>query len=224
MQELSDNEISQLAETRAKLAAARLNCSSRQTHESRLCSVCCSQMRSEKRKASRRARLLQAEQRREAVELEETILLDTLDPPSGSKRGSINAEQMQTLNVILQEHWDEFVHQRMLYSELADELKSISPAMSQTKRKILAQHVLEAVELLEVKADRIERLEKVLQAMHAERPQKVHEQEAKKHPGSRQTSGNRLKHALESMEKSTRSGSSQSAAAGRNSPPTTTQL
>ncbi|KAJ9479103.1 Cep57_MT_bd domain-containing protein [Pseudozyma hubeiensis] len=221
--ELSDNEISQLAEARASHASARI--STRQTHDSHHCTVCGSTARSEKRKASRRAKLLQAERRRDAVELEESILLETLDPPSG-QRSSINAEQSATLKLILQEHWDEFLHQRMLYSELADELKSLSPSMSQTKRRILAQHVLEAVELLEVKADRIERLENVLKGCNVVVGvgDGVNE-EVRKHAGSRQ-GGNRLKQAMESFERSTgRSASRQaSGMGGRNSPPTTIQL
>ncbi|CDU22741.1 uncharacterized protein SPSC_01371 [Sporisorium scitamineum] len=211
--QLDETEISQLAEARAARATARAGPIHAPTHDAHHCTVCTAHTRSDKRKASRRARLLQAEQRRAAVELEESILLDALDPPSGQPtRSRIGDEQMSTLKVILQEHWDEFLHQRMLYSELADELKTLSPAMSRTKRRILAQHVLEAVELLEVKADRIERLERVIRECGGE--ERVEEgreemEEMRKQAGSRQpsASGNRLKHALESFESSRRAGS-----------------
>lgn len=215
--ELDDYEISQLADTRAARASARAG-TLRPTHDTRHCTVCASSSRSDKRKASRRARLLQAEQRREAVELEESILLETLESPTGP--ASIGEEQMATLRVILQEHWDEFLHQRMLYSELADELKTMSPSMGKTKRGILAQHVLEAVELLELKADRIERLQKVIDAGREGK---------RKDAGARQGSatttegqGNRLKHAMESFERTSRDGAR--TRGGRNSPPTTIQL
>ncbi|TKY85772.1 hypothetical protein EX895_005312 [Sporisorium graminicola] len=211
--ELDESEISQLAEARAARATARAG-PTRHTHDTRVCTVCSAHTRSDKRKASRRARLVAAEQRRAAVEMEESILLDALDPPVGqtaARGGRISDEQMATLRVILQEHWDEFLHQRMLYSELADELKTMSPAMSRTKRRILAQHVLEAVEMLELKADRIERLEKVVGERRAEKeePVEMEAEEMRKQAGSRQASGsgNRLKHALESFESSRRAAS-----------------
>nr|CDI53518.1 conserved hypothetical protein [Melanopsichium pennsylvanicum 4] len=243
--DLDEAEISQLAETRAARAASRISPYVGHTHNSNICSVCSASLRSNQRKASRRARLLAAEKRREAVELEESILLDEFD--QGSHRG-MEEEQLATLRVMLQEHWDEFVHQRMLYSELADELKTMSPTvMSKPKRTILAQHVLEAVEMLEIKADRIERLENVIASCTTterggrgrdENRQRGREEEVaspmekvRKEAGSRQASGtstgsNRLKHALESFERRSRhsSASPRTAATGRNSPPTTLEL
>ncbi|CBQ73042.1 conserved hypothetical protein [Sporisorium reilianum SRZ2] len=210
--ELDETEISQLAEARAARASARAG--ARHTHDARHCTVCTAHTRSDKRKASRRARLVHAEQRRAAVELEESILLDALDPPPGQPvRGGIADDQLATLRVILHEHWDEFLHQRMLYAELADELKRMTPAMGRAKRRILAQHVLEAVELLEVKADRIERLERVLAGLaprQEERDERDEVEEMRKQAGSRQVSGNggnRLKHALQSFESSRRAAS-----------------
>ena len=208
--ELDDTEISQLAEARAARASARAG-TTRHTHDERRCTVCTSSLRSRKQKASRRARILQAEQRREAVEMEESILLN-----SGS---NLDQDQLATLQVILQEHWDEFLHQRMLYSELADELKTLDPTMSKTKRGILVQHVLEAVEMLEVKAGRIERLERLIKGKVGEE-----EEEERKRAGSRQASGssgrsNRLKQALESFDRS-----KAARVGGRNSPPTSIRL
>ncbi len=106
------------------------------------------------------------------MQLEESVLLSA---------AKLTGEQEETLRTVLQEHWDEFVHQRMLYAELADELKAFDPAMSKPKRTLLAQHVLEAVEALEQKADRINRLEELL-----------------KTPQPQQ---NRLRTAIESFEK-----------------------
>lgn len=179
-----EEEISQLASARAERASARVGCG---THDAGRCSVCASTARSDRRRASRKARLLAAEQRRDAVQLEESVLLSA---------GKLTGEQEETLRTVLQEHWDEFVHQRMLYAELADELKAFDPAMSKPKRTLLAQHVLEAVEALEQKADRINRLEELL-----------------KTPQPQQAQQNRLRTAIESFEK-----------ARQNSPPTSMQL
>ncbi|SPO25815.1 uncharacterized protein UTRI_03180 [Ustilago trichophora] len=240
--DIDENEISQLAETRASRAASLLG-PHQHTHTPHLCTVCNSSARSAERKASRRARLLQAERRREAVDLEESILLDAFDPPAGHSARRIGEEQLATLRIILQEHWDEFLHQRMLYGELADELKTMSPSMSKTKRRILAQHVLEAVELLELKADRICRLESVIassctpgsglerESDRREMREEVAEDKVRKEAGSRQAStgshtgsgSNRLKHAMESFERRSRS-TATAPTTGRNSPPTTLRL
>ncbi|PWZ02197.1 hypothetical protein BCV70DRAFT_198475 [Testicularia cyperi] len=164
--EQDEFEISQLAEARATRASARVARASElagQDHDAQVCSVCSSKLRSDKRKEARKSKMLKAEQRREAVEMEESILVDALEAdPQQPAAHRFGQREIETLQRILQEHWDEFHHQRMLYSELADELKTLSPNMSRVKRRILADHVLEAVELLELKADRINRLEKVL--------------------------------------------------------------
>ncbi len=78
-----NDEISQLADSRAARVSARLTSSHHRNnaysteHDAAICTVCSATLRSDKRKASRRARLLAAEQRREAVELEESILLES---------------------------------------------------------------------------------------------------------------------------------------------------
>ncbi|SPO25403.1 uncharacterized protein UTRI_03180_B [Ustilago trichophora] len=240
--DLDENEISQLAETRASRATSLLS-PHQHTHTPHLCTVCNSSTRSAERKASRRARLLQAERRREAVDLEESILLDALDPSTRHSAPRIGEDQLATLRIILQEHWDEFLHQRMLYGELADELKTMSPSMSKTKRRILAQHVLEAVELLELKADRICRLESVIgsscttgsgldgESSKRDMRDQVVGDKIRKEAGSRQAStgshtgsgSNRLKHAMESFERRSRS-TATATTTGRNSPPTTLRL
>lgn len=212
--EMDDYEISQLASCRAARATQLASSHSFHSHDPTSCTVCTASARSDKRKASRRARLLAAEQRRSAIELEESILLTT-------PTRTLGQPELTTLKQILQEHYDEFLHQRMLYSELADELKTVSPSMSKTKRTILAQHVLEAVELLEVKADRINRLEGVIKGGEEGRE----EEKVRKEAGSRSGSsgGNRLKEAMDSFERRSRS-SPRTTAGGRNSPPTTIQL
>lgn len=234
-----EDEISQLADARAARASARasLHHPPTLTHNPTICTVCTTSTKSQNKKASRRARLLAAEHRRQAVELEESILLDAFDSRTSTNFASakIGVEELATLKVILREHWDEFLHQRMLYSELADELKTMSPGMGKAKRRILAEHVLEAVELLELKAERIERLEKVVasctdnarekgESVGEKEEGRVRKQAASRTP-SASSGGNRLKHALESFEKrSSTSSPSMMAGGGRNSPPTTIQL
>ncbi|KAN0061816.1 hypothetical protein ACQY0O_005809 [Thecaphora frezii] len=133
-------------------------------HNTHHCTVCCNTRKSARRHASRRIKALERERLREVHEAEEEALLEKFDHDVPIQ---VSSSQMKTLQKMLQEHWDEFVHQRMLYSELADELKHMSPRMGKEKRRILAQHVLDAVETLELKADRINRLEKLIESMLA---------------------------------------------------------
>ena len=144
-----EGDISAVAEARAERTLQSLPRGAE--HDAEQCTVCASSVRSSERRSTRRAK---AEARERRSSMEEADLLESEGPLSGSQR--------KALTRILREHWDEFIHQRMLYAELADELKTLSPRMSRAKRQILAQHVLEAVELLELKADRIARLEKLL--------------------------------------------------------------
>ena len=62
------------------------------------------------------------------------------------------------LERLFEEHRAEFIHQRRLYSELADELKRMEPSMDRTKRRILAEHVHESIDTLEAEATRINEL------------------------------------------------------------------
>lgn len=81
-----------------------------------------------------------------------------------SSASRLSTRQLKLLQRLITEHVDEFIHHRMLYCELADELKLVEPSMSRTRRRILAEHVLEAVEGLEWKAQRINALQSLLPA------------------------------------------------------------
>ncbi|CAD6890166.1 unnamed protein product [Tilletia controversa] len=74
----------------------------------------------------------------------------------------LSPAQRESLIRMAKQHMDEFIHQRMLYAELADELKGVHPGMNAMRRRILGEHVMEAVELLEMKAERINVLQKLL--------------------------------------------------------------
>lgn len=68
---------------------------------------------------------------------------------------SLSAHELQVLEHLFEEHRAEFIHQRRLYSELADELKRMEPSMDRTKRRILAEHVHESIDTLEAEATRV---------------------------------------------------------------------
>ncbi|KAK0544190.1 hypothetical protein OC846_006162, partial [Tilletia horrida] len=158
-------------------------------HDERDCTVCHGAHKTEKRRAARRDRVRADERdkrsrRRQAGGTEEEeLLIDVLveeaerynranasaalDGPTSERTHlknlvQLTAAQRAVLNRMVKQHMDEFIHQRMLFSELADELKRIHPDMSATRRKILSEHVMEAVETLEVKAERINALQRLL--------------------------------------------------------------
>lgn len=79
-------------------------------------------------------------------------------------------QQRALLARLLQEHLDEFYHHRLLYSEMADELKSFDPRMTAMHRRILADQVMKAVEGLEIRAEEINLLQSSLAELYA-RPQ-----------------------------------------------------
>jgi hypothetical protein len=97
---------------------------------------------------------------------EEDLLLSLLQ--SGTVRQPLNLGQVSLLERLIKQHIDEFLHARMLYAELADELKKLHPedeGMTSEKRKILVEHVLESVEELEARCSRIEGLRKLRSAI-----------------------------------------------------------
>ncbi|PKI82978.1 hypothetical protein MVES1_003126 [Malassezia vespertilionis] len=63
--------------------------------------------------------------------------------------------ELRLLEHLFEQHKREFLHQRQLYSELADELKCMEPGMDKAKRRILAKHVHESIDSLEAEATRI---------------------------------------------------------------------
>lgn len=140
------------------------------SHDAAHCTVCASTEERHSRRSGRRARVL-ASVRRHGEEVEEEVILSILtstDPGSLQsliKQHSSSSNLASLLARMLKQHMDEFYHARVLYSELADELKTMDPLSkewSEAKRKILVEHVLERVEELEVRAERIQVLKSVL--------------------------------------------------------------
>jgi hypothetical protein len=138
-------------------------------HDERSCTVCKARSKTESRKAARKERVRAGSRIDGGAEgaEDEVLLLSFLEASEeatalGQSAPLLGSRQLKVLQRLVQEHMDEFVHARMLYAELADELKGIDPSMSATRRRILAEHVLEAVEQLEFKASRINALQLLL--------------------------------------------------------------
>ncbi|KAL9936735.1 hypothetical protein V8E36_004803 [Tilletia maclaganii] len=160
-------------------------------HDERKCTVCNAPAKSAQRREARRERVRQEDRDKRrasgaAEAEEEEVLIDLLveeaerhrqAQSSGGKMGGgattdpfaswrdlivLSPVQQASLTRMVKQHFDEFVHQRMLYAELADELKAVHPGMNAMRRRILGEHVMEAVELLEVKAERINVLQRLL--------------------------------------------------------------
>lgn len=152
------------------------------SHDPSRCTVCVSAEERQGKRAARKARVMASVQRHAAEDpvtgnVEEDVILSIL---TSSEPGAIEAllrrrgEQQTSstaltslLQRMLRRHMDEFYHARLLYSELADELKQMDPLSSkwtETKRRILVEHVLERVEELEARAERIDVLRGLLDA------------------------------------------------------------
>lgn len=155
------------------------------THDAETCTVCSTRAKSDQRRASRKQRIAASVRRQESGAVEEELLLsflggtnaagadDSLASAAAEDAGRashLSASQLALLNRLIKQHLDEFIHQRLLYSELADEVKKMHPdSMDKRKRRILVDHVVEAVEELEGKARRIEALRRLLPRGEGER-------------------------------------------------------
>ncbi|WFD35604.1 hypothetical protein MCUN1_002462 [Malassezia cuniculi] len=108
------------------------------------------------RRRTRKDRVKTTLRQREALNAASISLLGRLE--SSAPPSALSAYELQVLEHLFEEHSNEFVHQRRLYSELADELKRMEPSMDRTKRRILAEHVHESIDTLEAEATRINEL------------------------------------------------------------------
>ena len=100
-----------------------------------------------------------ARQAQEAADAAAEALLQRLtDADARMETPVLSAHEMRVLEHLFDEHRHEFLQQKRLYSELADELKRMEPSMDKTKRRILAEHVHESIDALEAEATRINEL------------------------------------------------------------------
>lgn len=137
-------------------------------HDAKDCTVCLARSRKETHRAGRRQRVMDSIRQQEGsiTANEEDLLLSLLQ--SSTVPQPLNSAQTSLLERLIKQHIDEFLHARMLYAELADELKKLHPedeGMTSEKRKILVEHVLESVEELEARCGRIEGLKRLRSAI-----------------------------------------------------------
>ncbi|WVN85439.1 uncharacterized protein L203_100585 [Cryptococcus depauperatus CBS 7841] len=79
------------------------------------------------------------------------------------KRFSADGLPPQTvLTRVIAELEDDFAHYKSIYSELADQYKVLDPASVVSKRHVLAEHLREVIDTLEIKADQISDLYNLL--------------------------------------------------------------
>lgn len=107
--------------------------------------------------SSRRDEIQASLRQREADEAAGQALLERLQR-APHEAATLSAADLRRLEQLLALHEREFVHQKALYCELADELKDMEPSMDPTKRRILAEHVHESIDALEAEATRIHEL------------------------------------------------------------------
>lgn len=179
-------DVSHVADERAERAYEKVVIEDDDSHDHRQCTHCARQNDSKQRRKSRKS--IAAQQRLQSRQpkarhssssydhddeellartmLEEALL--ELETYVGSRLPpallQLANKQRALLERTIKEELDEFYHARRTYCDLADELKSFSPDISQANRRILADHVLVAVEGLEVRASRIDRLRAALAA------------------------------------------------------------
>ncbi|UZJ56949.1 hypothetical protein CBS101457_006269 [Exobasidium rhododendri] len=161
-EEREEDDISVQAQSRAEMTFEAVRQKKRAAsfvHDEKTCTVCGSEQKKERRRQARKERV-RSGSLAFADEDDEQLLLSLLgDQETSTHALPKSSRHHQVVQRLLQEHLDEFYHHRLLYCELADELKQFEPSMNKVKRNILAEHVMEAVEGLEFRAKRINTLQ-----------------------------------------------------------------
>lgn len=181
-------DVSMLAEKRAERASGKVTEARSIAHDAESCTCCARQDENKRRKDARKMKALHQWRKEEAKStrsrshsaatyvnsheddfsahalLEEAMLelenhADSRLPPALIRLAN---KQRSLLERTIKEEMDDFYHAKRTYCDLADELKSFSPDISAANRRILADHVLVAVEGLELRANRIDRLRAAL--------------------------------------------------------------
>lgn len=109
-----------------------------------------------KASGSRKAKIHASLRQREADDAARDALLRRLSHTPAP--ASLTATEIRVLERLFEQHRAEFLHQKTLYCELADELKDMEPTMNKTQRRILATHVHESIDALEAEATRVNEL------------------------------------------------------------------
>lgn len=183
-------DVSMVAEKRAERASEKVIDARSIAHDAESCTCCARQDENKRRKDARKMKALHQWKKDDAKSirsrsysaatyvhpqeddlsahalLEEAMIdlennADSRLPPALIRLAN---KQRSLLERTIKEEMDEFYHAKRTYCDLADELKSFSPDISAANRRILADHVLVAVEGLELRANRIDRLRAALAA------------------------------------------------------------
>ncbi|CEH17059.1 Cep57 centrosome microtubule-binding domain [Ceraceosorus bombacis] len=109
-------------------------------HNAITCTVCGSMYKKERKRVARKEKARRAADAGALADEETVLALLEAGEESGGARMKFGAKQIKVLKRLIKEHMDEFIHSRMLYAELADELKLVEPSMSSKNRQILAEH------------------------------------------------------------------------------------
>ncbi|KDN44926.1 hypothetical protein K437DRAFT_294682 [Tilletiaria anomala UBC 951] len=171
---VDEEDISMVAQERAEATfrsvATQSGCvfgADDHSHDPRKCTVCSRARKSERRRHAKREKLEEIERKRTAMVQEEEALLAFIDAsvadggPKNAKAALIlDGGKLDVLQRVIEELLDDFWHQREIYCSLADELKLLEP--HEYRYKITSTHVLEAVDALEYKAERINLLHSLL--------------------------------------------------------------
>ncbi|WFD18298.1 hypothetical protein MCAP1_000499 [Malassezia caprae] len=105
---------------------------------------------------TRKAKIHASLRQREADDAAREALLRRLSHTPAP--ASLTSAEVRMLERLFEQHRAEFLHQKALYCELADELKDMEPTMNKTQRRILASHVHESIDALEAEATRVNEL------------------------------------------------------------------
>lgn len=184
-------DVSMVAEKRAERASEKVIDARSIAHDAESCTCCARQDENKRRKDARKMKALHQWKKedgkstrsrshsaatyvnpRQEGDLSAQALLEEamadLENHSDSKLPPalirLANKQRSLLERTIKEEMDEFYHAKRTYCDLADELKSFSPDISAANRRILADHVLVAVEGLELRANRIDNLRAALAA------------------------------------------------------------
>ncbi|PWN34833.1 uncharacterized protein FA14DRAFT_34703 [Meira miltonrushii] len=183
-------DVSMIAEKRAERASEKVIDARSIAHDAESCTCCARQDENKRRKDARKMKALSQWKKEDpkttrsrsysaatyvnpqeddlsAQALLEEIMVDLENhaefrlPPALIQLAN---KQRSLLEWTIKAEMDEFYHAKRNYCDLADELKSFSPDISAARRRILADHVLIAVENLELRANRVDRLRAALAA------------------------------------------------------------
>ena len=104
---------------------------------------------------TRRDRTRAGIKQREAAEVSAEMLLRRLNEVPEPR---LSSAELSVLEQVFDQHCRDFVRQRQIYSEMADDLKRLEPGMDRKMRRALTQSVHNSIDALEAEATRLNEL------------------------------------------------------------------